>query len=39
MVIDGGELAQLTMDHEVGVTTVASYLVQKVDSDYFRGMQ
>ena len=38
VLLDGDELAQLMMDHGVGVTTIATYLVQKVDSDYFRSM-
>lgn len=37
VLIDGDELAQLMMEHGVGVTTVATYAVQKVDTDYFEG--
>jgi restriction system protein len=33
--IDGEQLAQLMIDHGVGVTEVANYLVKRVDSDYF----
>jgi restriction endonuclease Mrr len=32
-------LAQLMMEHGVGVTTVAMYAVQRVDPDYFEGME
>lgn len=39
VLIDGDELAQLMMEHGVGVTTVATYAVQKVDTDYFEGME
>lgn len=39
VLIDGDELAQLMMDHGVGVTTVAMYPVQKVDTDYFEGAE
>jgi len=35
VLIDGGELAQYMIDHNIGVTTVASYEVKRVDSDYF----
>jgi restriction system protein len=38
VLIDGEQLAQLMMDHGVGVDTVATYRVQKVDPDYFEGM-
>ncbi len=33
--IDGEELAQLMIDHDVGVTEESRYIVKKVDSDYF----
>jgi restriction system protein len=33
--IDGEQLAQLMIDHGVGVTEAATYLVKRVDSDYF----
>jgi restriction system protein len=39
VLIDGDELAELMMEHGVGVTTVATYAVQKVDPDYFEGME
>lgn len=35
VLIDGGELAKLMMDHGVGVTEVATYTVKKLDLDYF----
>lgn len=35
VLIDGPSLAELMIDHSVGVSTLASYAVQKVDSDYF----
>jgi restriction system protein len=39
VLIDGDKLAQLMVDHGVGVTTVATYPVQKVDTDYFEGAE
>ena len=35
VLIDGEQLAQLMIDHNVGITEVASYVIKKVDSDYF----
>jgi restriction system protein len=35
ILIDGEQLAQLMIDHGVGVTEVATYTVKKVDMDYF----
>jgi restriction system protein len=35
VLIDGEELAQLMIDHGVGVTEVASYTIKKMDMDYF----
>jgi len=35
ILIDGEALSNLMIDHGVGVTDVASYLVKRVDSDYF----
>jgi len=35
VLIDGEELAQLLIDHDVAVTPVRSYEVKRVDSDYF----
>jgi restriction system protein len=35
VLIDGQQLAQLMIDNNVGVTTVANYELKKIDSDYF----
>ena len=35
VLIDGPTLAQLMVDHNVGVTAIASYEIKKIDSDYF----
>ena len=35
VLIDGETLAQLMIDHNVGVSTVNAYELKKVDSDYF----
>jgi restriction system protein len=35
VLIDGKQLAELMIDFEVGTTTVSTYHVKKVDSDYF----
>lgn len=35
VLIDGRRLAQLMIDHDVGVTTARSYVVKKLDLDYF----
>ena len=35
VLIDGETLAQLMIDHGVGVSTVNTYELKKVDSDYF----
>lgn len=35
VLIDGEELAQLMLDYGVGVTEVARYTVQRIDTDYF----
>jgi restriction system protein len=37
VLIDGQELAQLMIDHDIGVSTVATYQVKRVDSEYFEG--
>ena len=37
ILIDGARLASLMIDHNVGVTTVGTYEVKKIDSDYFDG--
>lgn len=35
VLIDGDELAELMIDHNVGVTAAVTYEVKRVDSDYF----
>lgn len=35
VLIDGETLAQLMIDHNVGISTIASYELKKIDSDYF----
>lgn len=35
VLVDGEELASLMIDHNVGVSTVGSYEVKKLDTDYF----
>ncbi len=35
VLIDGGALANLMIDHDVGTTLVSSYEIKRVDSDYF----
>ncbi|MFO0867046.1 MAG: restriction endonuclease [Gemmataceae bacterium] len=35
VLIDGDRLAELMIDHEIGVTTARSYVVKRLDSDYF----
>jgi restriction system protein len=35
VLIDGEELTQLMIDHNIGVNEVASYTVKKIDLDYF----
>jgi restriction system protein len=35
VLIDGDALAQLMIDHGLGVTTTAAYEVKKIDTDYF----
>jgi restriction system protein len=35
VLIGGEELAQLMIDHNIGVTEVTSYTLKKVDLDYF----
>ena len=37
VLIDGETLAQLMLDFDLGVTTVATYRLKRVDSDYFTG--
>jgi restriction endonuclease Mrr len=35
VLIDGGRLAELMIDHDVGVAVARSYVVKRIDSDYF----
>lgn len=35
VLIDGEQLTQLMIDHGIGVTEVATYVVKRIDSDYF----
>jgi restriction system protein len=35
--VDGDQLVKLMVDHNVGVSTVSTFHVKKVDSDYFEG--
>src|SRR5262249_3500942 len=35
VLIDGRQLAQLMIDHDVGVATARAYVVKKLDLDYF----
>jgi len=35
VLIDGEELTQLMIDHDLGVTTQRTYAVKRVDSDFF----
>jgi restriction system protein len=37
ILVDGDQLVQLMVDHSVGVSTVSTFHVKKVDSDYFDG--
>ena len=35
VLIDGEQLAEFMIEHEIGVSRVASYEIKKIDSDYF----
>jgi restriction system protein len=37
VLIDGRQLAELMIDHEVGVTVSRTYTVKRIDIDYFDG--
>jgi restriction system protein len=37
VLIDGEQLAQLMIDHDIGVSEVDRYVVKQVDNDYFGG--
>lgn len=35
VLIDGKQLAQFMIDHNIGVAPVSSFEIKRVDSDYF----
>ena len=35
VLIDGEQLAELMIDHDVGVTTVSTYVLKRINSDFF----
>jgi restriction system protein len=35
VLIDGQKLAELMIEHDIGVSEIASYTIKKIDSDYF----
>ncbi len=35
VLIDGQQLSDMMIDHDVGVTTEDTYVVKRIDSDYF----
>jgi restriction system protein len=35
VLIDGEQLTNLMIDHDIGVSTISSYPVKKIDTDYF----
>lgn len=35
VLLDGEELTQLMIDHDLGVTTQRTYAVKRIDSDFF----
>ncbi len=37
ILIDGEQLAQMLIDHNIGVSPVANYEIKRIDSDYFIG--
>lgn len=37
VLVDGKQLADLMIDHDIGVTIVQSYKLKRLDSDYFDG--
>lgn len=38
VLIDGKQLAQLMIDHNIGVSRVSTYEIKKIDTDYFNGV-
>jgi restriction system protein len=39
VLIDGAQLAQLMIEHDIGVSEVGRYVVKQIDSDYFGDAQ
>jgi restriction system protein len=37
VLIDGAELAELLIEHDIAVSTEATYVVKRLDNDYFEG--
>jgi len=37
VLIEGNELARLMIEHNIGVTPVRTYVVKRIDTDYFEG--
>jgi restriction system protein len=37
VLVDGKKLADLMIDHDVGVSLVETYKVKRLDSDYFES--
>jgi restriction system protein len=35
ILIDGNELSNLMIENEIGVTTINTYFVRRIDTDYF----
>ena len=35
VLVDGQQLAQLMIDHDIGVALAETYMVKRVDLDYF----
>jgi len=35
VLIDGSQLAHFMIEHDIGVSTVSTYKIKKIDSDYF----
>ena len=38
VLLDGEQIAELMIDHDVGVTPVARFVVKRIDSDYFEDV-
>lgn len=39
ILIDGTQLAELMFDYGIGVSTINSYVVKRIDSDFFEGVE